>query len=106
MTEPTLDTVYTERNQVVLAFAASAVMAGWRVGQLVDPTEPDWPVLMIDTPAGQVSWHFKADELPEAIPAYAGEWDGHTNAEKYKRLDVLVSGACMVLLMRGDGKPA
>ena len=54
------------------------------------PAEPDWPVLVIDTPEGQLTWHFKADELPPSIPAYDGEWDGHDTPEKYARLRRLV----------------
>lgn len=82
-----LDAAYAERNAVVLAFARMAVMWGWRVGVLRDDAEPDWPVLVIDTHSGQVSWHFKADELPEGeFDPYPGEWDGHTTPEKYARL--------------------
>lgn len=85
-----LTAAYAERNAVVLAFAHLADARGWTVGQLVDEHEPDWPVLMIDTPAGQVSWHFKADEMPPKMPAYPGEWDGHTTPEKYERLATLI----------------
>ena len=85
-----LDEAYAERNAVVLAFAHMAELMGWDVGQLKDPREPDWPVLMIDTPAGQVSWHFQAVEMPATMPDYPGEWDGHTTKEKYERLSRLV----------------
>jgi hypothetical protein len=84
------DEVYAERNAVVLAFAHMAELMGWEVGTVVDPEEPDWPVLLIDTPAGQVSWHFKAEELPSSMPEYVGEWDGHDTPEKYARLARLV----------------
>lgn len=56
-----------------------------------DPNEPDWPVIYIETPAGQLSWHLSPDDLdlfehvirvtPESIT-----WDGHTTEEKYRRL--------------------
>jgi hypothetical protein len=85
--------VYADRNAVALVFAHMAELAGWMVGQLTDPEEPDWPVLMVDTPAGQVSWHFKADEMPDGMPTYLGEWDGHTTAEKNDRLRKLVGMA-------------
>jgi hypothetical protein len=81
-----LDDVYAERNDAVLGFATLAMRVGYKVGYLADPAEPDWPVLMIDTPEGQVSWHFKRGELPRGIPAYDGEWDGHDTPEKYARL--------------------
>lgn len=85
-----LDEVYAERNAVVLAFAHMAESMGWEVGRGIDETEPDWPVLFIDTPAGQVSWHFKAEDMPDTMPLYDGGWDGHTDAEKYERLARLV----------------
>lgn len=88
-----LDDVYAERNAIVLAFAHMAELQGWDVGKVTDPSEPDWPVLMIQTPQGQVSWHFKADELPPAVPDYPGEWDGHDTPEKYARLQRLVGMA-------------
>lgn len=85
-----LDAAYAERNAVVLAFAHMAELMGWAVGKAVDEAEPDWPVLLIDTPAGQVSWHFQAHELPPTVPTYPGEWDGHDTPEKYDRLSRLV----------------
>ena len=81
-----LDAVYAERNAVVLAFARLAQRLNWTVGRVVDPAEPEWPVLMIDTPSGQVSWHFRAAEMPADLAPYPGEWDGHSDAEKYARL--------------------
>ena len=63
-----------------------------------DPNEPDWPVIYIQTPAGQLSWHLSPDDLdlfdhvirvtPESIT-----WDGHTTEEKYRRLAKLTSEA-------------
>lgn len=85
-----LDEVYAERNAVVLAFATAVAMMGGTVGTITDPTEPDWPVLVINTGYGQVTWHFKADELPASMPAYEGSWDGHDTPEKYERLRRLV----------------
>lgn len=85
-----LNEVYAERNAIVLAFAHMAELMGWEVGRGTDVSEPDWPVLFIDTPAGQVSWHFRAEDMPSTMPWYQGIWDGHTDAEKYDRLDKLV----------------
>jgi hypothetical protein len=85
-----MEKVYRERNAVVLAFAHMAELMGWNVGKAVDLDEPEWPVLLIETPAGQVSWHFKADELPLSMPNFPGEWDGHDTPEKYARLDRLI----------------
>lgn len=86
MSDEFSDDVYRERNAVVVAFARMAQAAGWKVGRLDDEENPGWPVLMIDTPAGQVSWHFPEPEMPDDIPAYNGAWDGHTTPEKYARL--------------------
>lgn len=65
-----------------------------------DPNEPDWPVIYIDTPRGQLSWHLSPDDLhlfPHVPIAgrhitidQAPAWDGHTTAEKYDRLARLV----------------
>lgn len=81
------DAVYGERNAVVVAFARLAHEQGWPVAKTVDEQEPAWPVLLIDTPYGQVSWHLKAEQMPHWVPPAKGwGWDGHTTPEKYERL--------------------
>jgi hypothetical protein len=62
---------------------AVAVLEGWRGGIKLDPQEPDWPVVYIELPTGQVSWH---------VPAYAGEWDRHDTEEKYRRCRAFAEG--------------
>jgi hypothetical protein len=62
-----------------------------------DPKEPDWPVVYVTTPAGQMSWHIAESDLDlfEHVPrdglgVNAGpEWDGHSTIEKYRRLNLL-----------------
>lgn len=81
-----LDAVYAERNQVVLALAAAVDADGYDVGTATDPEAPGWVVLLIDGPGGQVSWHFRPEDIPPGIPEYPGKWDGHTSEEKYARL--------------------
>lgn len=79
-----LNSVYRERNELVAALAAHH---GGVVG--IDPTEPDWPVVYIELPNGQVSWHFGPDDLDliEDFPRSSEVvWDGHTNEEKYDRI--------------------
>lgn len=78
------DTNYPQRYGDVLRALALAHDLGYRVGIKIDPKEPGWPVVYIDLPddglepaGGQVSWH---------MPEYAGEWDGHTTAEKFARI--------------------
>lgn len=83
------DALYQERAQVVIAFARSAMALGLKVGFALDPAEgPEWPVLFVDLPTGQVSWHLTAQQratVPD-IGEYDGEWDGHSTDEKYARL--------------------
>ena len=81
------DAAYLERNQVVAALAkcfpsgiAKTAIEGW---------SDDWHgCVYIDTPNGQVSWHFHDSHayLFEGLPPYSGSWDGHSTEEKYKRL--------------------
>ncbi len=93
-TQSTADEAYFDRNQVALAFGRLALKLGWRVGLGIDPSEPEWPVLYVDTPAGQVSWHLPSAEVASANwPAYPGAWDGHTVEEKRERLARLVAMA-------------
>lgn len=83
--------VYRERNAVVSAFAWAMFCVGANVGWLLDSQEgPDWPVVVIDTPMGQVSWHVQRADLPDWMEPYPGEWDGHTTEEKYARLAAMV----------------
>jgi hypothetical protein len=85
-----VDNAYRERNDVVLGFAALASRYGWLVGVSHDDRDTCWPVLMIETPFGQMSWHLPKGDLPSSIPACSKEWDGHNTDEKYNRLRDLV----------------
>jgi hypothetical protein len=77
---------YFDRNQAVQALGRLAQSMGYNVGLLDDPEEPGWPVLVIDLPTGQVSWHLPADEVLGVWGRYDGEWDGHTTGEKRERI--------------------
>jgi hypothetical protein len=77
--------VYRERAHLIAHLAAMYPSA---IG--TDPAEPDWPVVYIALPTGQVSWHIdKSDmDLFAAIPVgTAPAWDGHSTEEKHRRLD-------------------
>jgi hypothetical protein len=93
MTDPdALTATYRERAHLAAHLAAgypSVLVEG------ADAEAPDWPVLFVKLPTGQVSWHISPDDLglfghvrrtiggmPDA-PA----WDGHDTAEKYARVD-------------------
>jgi len=82
----TLDDAYYDRNQAVMALAKLALELGYRAGLRIDPEEPDWPVLMIDLPTGQVGYHLPKNEIIGQWPEYKKEWDGHSLAEKRERL--------------------
>lgn len=81
--------VYRERARLVahLATLYPSVLS------FSDPTEPEWPVLYVDSPAGQLSWHiapgdrdlFEHVSLVPPSDARA-KWDGHSTEEKYARL--------------------
>lgn len=54
------------------------------------PHHPGWPVLFIETPSGQISYHFPEKFLPmvdgniERNDDYV--WDGHTSEDVLNRL--------------------
>lgn len=73
---------YDLRNDLVLAALAHARAAGLAAGVRIDPAEPAWPVVFIELPTGQVSWH---------LPQHGQTWDGHTTAEKYERVHALIA---------------
>jgi hypothetical protein len=81
------DDVYRERNRLV-AFLAAQYPS--HMGY-TDPAEPDWAVVMVETPQGQMSWHVgQADQgmfnhVRRTKPTDAA-WDGHSTEEKYERL--------------------
>jgi len=81
-----LDIVYRERAHLVahLAAAHPSILV-----YRADPDAPDWPVIFIDLPTGQVSWHIGPDDLDlfQHVTVGTGTWDGHNTEEKYARLD-------------------
>lgn len=90
--DTTRDGVYRERTHLVahLARVHPSVLA------YNDPNEPDWPVLYIDSPVGQLSWRISPDDLDLVadVPVVPGDdsraqWDQHSTDEKYRRLDRL-----------------
>jgi hypothetical protein len=87
-----LNEAYFDRNQAALVLAKLAQELGMTVGWHVDPEEPDWLVLMVDLPTGQVSWHFPKDEVVVEFPVYPGEWDGHDLETKRQRIKAFVKG--------------
>lgn len=79
---------YRERA-ALLALVASYYPSWWET----DPNAPAFPVLMVDTPTGQMSWHINKTDLDlfPHVNTYGGKaWDGHSTDEKYQRLRALV----------------
>lgn len=81
-----VDSVYRERAHLVAHLAAAHRSSiGYH-----DPTEPDWAVVIIDLPTGQLSWHVAPDDMDLFEHVQRSEintWDGHSTEEKYARLD-------------------
>lgn len=73
---------YTARYRFVIGAMYAALRAGYAAGIALDPAEPEWPVVYIELPTGQVSWHMPAHPIP---------WDQHTTAEKYNRCHAYAS---------------
>lgn len=88
------DNAYAERNKCVVLIARMAIALGLNAGlgrhdEEDKNWEDDWRnIVFIDLPSGQVSWHIHDSDLPmfEFLPAYEGEWDGHTTEAKYQRV--------------------
>jgi hypothetical protein len=89
-----MDDVYRERARLVALVAKlyPAVIA------YSDPNEPEWPVIYMAAPTGQLSWHLSQSDLDlfPHVPVVEpddprAQWDGHTTHEKYLRIGRLIS---------------
>lgn len=77
---------YTERNMCISLIVRMAIAQGLKTGVRPDT---EWPVVFVELPSGQVSWHIPSEEFHKFFPSmnkYDGEWDGHTPEEKYRRV--------------------
>lgn len=88
------DGAYRERAHLAAYLAA---LHPSHIGY-TDPNAPDWPVLIIETPAGQMSWHIAERDLDlfahvRPTDRVCRGWDGHTTDEKYERLRKLTATA-------------
>lgn len=87
-TECVVRPLYRERAHLL------AVLAGLYPATLAysDPAEPALPVLTLETPAGQLTWHIKPLDLalfphvPMVGPGRCPVWDGHSTETKLARL--------------------
>jgi hypothetical protein len=71
------DTNYEVRYGLVLRALLFAHDLGFETGIRIDEAQPEWPVVYIELPTGQVSWH---------MPQHNVEWDGHDSKKKYLRI--------------------
>ncbi|MEU5442778.1 MULTISPECIES: WDGH domain-containing protein [Streptomyces] len=80
-----IDPVYRERAHLVAHLAAAYPSS---IGY-ADPSEPEWAVVVVNLPTGQVTWHVAPSDMDlfEHVHRGAEGWDGHTTEEKYARLD-------------------
>ncbi len=84
--------VYRERAHLVALLAA---LYPSHIGY-TDPTEPDWAVVIIEAPTGQLSWHIAPGDMDlfghvQATSRICRGWDGHSTDEKYRRLRELAA---------------
>jgi hypothetical protein len=77
------DTQYHIRYSLVFEAMFWALECGLAAGIRIDQAEPEWPVVYIELPTGQVSWHMPQHPVP---------YDGHSTEEKYRRIQEYVNG--------------
>ncbi len=83
------DDGYRERNQLV------AYLSRLYPSHMAEGDDPAWPIVYIESPAGQLSWHIPAEDVPDLFPHLEwapSRWDGHSTEEKYRRLRSLLIG--------------
>jgi hypothetical protein len=82
-----IDGAYAERTLLILTLC-SLFPCGLKRAPVPGMPKQFETAVYIDTPAGQASWHLHEDDLPAFahLPDYRGGWDGHSTAEKYRRL--------------------
>lgn len=87
---------YHERNKLV-ALLAGLFPSGIKK-TAIEGWDKSWHgCVYIDFPWGQASWHYHDSEayLFDHLPAYQGDWDGHSTDDKY---------AAIVMAAKGVGK--
>ncbi|YP_053030.1 hypothetical protein VP5_gp36 [Vibrio phage VP5] len=74
-----VDRAYSERALALSFFTSAAIAAGWDVWRKKDEQMQMW-VLYVETPQGQVSWHFDDRDLHLIELVHVAEdreWNGH-----------------------------
>lgn len=92
----TFDELYQHRQLLYFAFARfSGFKCRWK------PHYPGWPVLFVEIPSQQISYHFEERWLP-LVKSFATEdnsieWDGHTSDDVLRRLEASIWHADFIL---------
>ena len=73
-TKETADEAFYERNMLALLYADGWY---WHEG---------WKVLVIDSPAGQLTYHVPPDFDIGWLPEVSPQWDGSTTEQKHNRI--------------------
>ena len=75
---------YEERNHLV-ALLAKLFPSGTKRTEIAGWDEQWHGCVYIDFPWGQASWHYhdRDAHMFDHLPAYHGQWDGHSTDEKY-----------------------
>lgn len=83
-----INAAYAERDKCVALLTHMAQELGLETGIRIDDLDASWPIVYIDLPSGQVSWHIAESELSWFLhlPQYIGAWDGHDSTQKYERV--------------------
>jgi hypothetical protein len=99
------DALYRERAHLV---SHLTVLYPSCIGPAPDVDEPGWALVFVETSEGQMTWHIAPRDLDlfGHLQIRTPEWDGHTTAEKYRRLDALTATVGEDLAEPVDAKPA
>lgn len=84
------DEAYLDRNLAVQVIAKMALKLGFIAG--IRNRDGEWPLLYIELPTGQISWHLNSADLHAYLPDYDGVWDAHTVDEKRDQIRKYLEG--------------
>lgn len=108
-----INNAYAERDKCLALLTKMAQKLGLETGIRIDDLDPSWPIVYIDLPSGQVSWHIQESELSwfTHLSSYSRDWDGHNTEEKYRRVletaiarpQTIASNAVETLAKNGGG---
>jgi hypothetical protein len=91
--EASRDSAYRERAHLIALLTA---LYPSHIGY-TDPSAPDWAVIIIEAPTGQLSWHIAPDDMDlfshvqDTNRIICRGWDGHTTDQKYERIRALTA---------------